>query len=142
MKCVYLYPRRAYQYALKYWRVHLRQASPRRLLNYVYFVNVRRGHHPICTHQVRCHIRCEVIGLHRCIEVNNRISLLYRINDQFEPQSRIIDGTLVPQSISVADSKLLPFLKEIIDVKYLGTPLFSRSFLSLGDYIGLSALMF
>ncbi|KIM36349.1 hypothetical protein M413DRAFT_449226 [Hebeloma cylindrosporum] len=86
----------AYQYAFNHWRVHLEQASSRRLLNYVHFVN---------------DTRCEVIGPHRCIDF----------------ESRVIDDVIVPQPTSVADSKLLPLLREIIDVKHLRTPLLSRA---------------
>lgn len=60
---------RAYQYAKTYWREHLRHASARRLLNYAYFVNARDGYLPICTHEQQCNLRCEVIGLFKCIEV-------------------------------------------------------------------------
>ena len=59
----------AYQYALSQWKDHLRRANPRRLLNYAHVINVRSGHEPICTHENKCHILCEINGITRCIEV-------------------------------------------------------------------------
>jgi len=69
---------------------------------------VRSGHEPICTHENKCHILCEIDGITRCIE------------------SRIIDGEFFPHTLSVADMKLLELLREIMNVKYLETPLFTR----------------
>ncbi|KAF8178499.1 hypothetical protein BJ912DRAFT_984030 [Pholiota molesta] len=100
----------AYQYAKAHWREHLRYASARRLLNYTYFVNARDGYLPICTHENQCNLRCEVVGLFRCIE------------------EQIIVSEAVSQSPSRAavEQEYVYLLKEVIDTKYLGTPLFSR----------------
>ena len=44
-------------------------------------------------------------------------------------QSRIIDAEFFPHTLSVAETKTLKLLREIIDVKYLHTPLFTRQVL-------------
>lgn len=125
---------RALQYAEANWRGHLDRGNSRRLLSYIYFVAVRDGYPPASCKvhdQLHCNDYCKVIRVSQCVEVcvRQRNMTLDSLAIVFQRARRIValgDDTEPFSSGSAAFSEYLRFFKEIIDVKYMNEPQFSR----------------